>query len=67
MIKWSYEGEAGFWHSEDRRFDINPNFRHTVNPDSYTVRDNSTGEKHTYDRVRDCKERAERMLAKPYR
>jgi len=29
----------GYWESSEGRFRIAPNFRHTVNPDSYTVHD----------------------------
>jgi len=43
-IHWVKDGSgpdsAGFWHSAEGRFDISPNFRHTVTPDSYTVIDN---------------------------
>jgi hypothetical protein len=61
-IKWNYEGENGFWHSQDHRFEINPTFRHTVNPDGYRLYDNKTGQKYGYDTVRDCKSRAERLV-----
>jgi hypothetical protein len=30
---------AGYWHSTEGRFSMAPHFRHTVNPDSYTVTD----------------------------
>jgi len=63
-IKWHYEGEPGFWHSVDGRFEISPRFRHTVNPDSYQLRDTviqSTTIQYT---IRDAKARAERTLTR---
>jgi hypothetical protein len=64
-MKWVYEGEAGFWHSLDARFEISPNFRHTANPDSYTLRDTLTGKRYSADTVRECKARSDRLAAKP--
>jgi|GEM_PF-3921400 len=63
MIKWHYEGEPGFWHSVDGRFEISPRFRHTVNPDSYQLRDTVTQATTVLYTVRDAKARAERIVA----
>jgi hypothetical protein len=51
--------EAGYWTSAESRFSISPNYRHTVYPDSYTVRDKADGSKLTHDTVRGCKQWAE--------
>jgi hypothetical protein len=60
-IQWINENkggprdEAGHWRSADGRFSIAANYRHTVYPDSYTVRDCAQQESAKFDRVRDCK------------
>ena len=39
-IRWLYCGEAGYWHSNEGRFDIAPGgFRHGVTPDFFELRD----------------------------
>jgi len=54
--------ENGYWKSLEGRFGISPNYRQTVYPDSYTVRDNTTTEKHSFDQVRRCKEWAGKIV-----
>lgn len=45
ILHWSKDADAegpdgrGYWHTTDGSFRISPNFRHTINPDSYTVYD----------------------------
>ena len=51
--------ERGFYESSDGRFAISPNYRHTVNPDSFTVTDNLTGATFTDERTRYCQAWAE--------
>ena len=61
--------EAGYWASTEGRFDISPNYRHTIYPDSYTEVDHlvldPTGRstQFMFDRVRDCKAWAEQRAA----
>ena len=70
-IKWINENpgaardEQGYWVSSDARFCISPNYRHTVNPDSYTVRDTRENTRFTHDTVRRCKEWASWQLETP--
>jgi len=76
-IRWVNESpgasrdEAGYWRSLEGRFGISPNYRHTVNPDSYTVVDNMIREsrsgmmakaKLNADTVRACKEWAQSRI-----
>ena len=50
--------EHGFWRSIEGRFTISPNYRSTIYPDSYTLRDGMTSKSITRNRVRDCKDKA---------
>lgn len=67
-IKWINQNpgaqadECGYWQSDDGRFDIAPNYRHTVYPDSYELYDNLTKRKMSWDRVRECKQHALRII-----
>lgn len=67
-IQWVNENpgaprdECGYWRSYEGRFHVSPNYRHTVNPDSYTVRDklaDGKGASATFDSVREAKAWAE--------
>ena len=77
-IHWISEGssdERGYWKSTEGRFSIAPDFRHTVNPDSYTITDYMAKtsyldhkmvhvfEKRTFDTVRECKQHAVEMIS----
>lgn len=73
-IRWVNENpggprdEAGNWHSYERRFAIRPNYRHTVNPDSYTVKDylflegSGRPTQAKFDTVREAKDWAEHRI-----
>ena len=76
-IRWicSSRGESrdnqGYWHSVEGRFDIAPQYRHTVYPDSYKITDymdhrdergNFVSASISHDRIRDCKSWAERKV-----
>jgi len=60
----------GFWTSLEGRFDISPNYRGTVNADSFTVHDKMASAKtihhkyetHTTYTVTECKEWAQRRV-----
>jgi hypothetical protein len=52
--------ERGYWRSVEGRFEISPNYRSTVYPDTYSVRDRLRGVQGghgrlTFDTVRECK------------
>lgn len=39
-LNWKYDGEPGYWHSAEMRFQIEPyGYRNTVQPDLYTLTD----------------------------
>jgi len=68
-IHWLFTGEpgdateGGYWESMEGRFTISPNFRSTVYPDSYSVRDNLKDQDYRYqDTVRECKEWATSLI-----
>lgn len=54
--------ERGYWNSLEGRFEISPNYRHTIYPDSYTVIDRLDKAECSHDRVRDCKAWAQARL-----
>lgn len=78
-IRWINENtsdqrdECGNWRSVEGRFTIAPRYRHTVYPDSYEITDymhrrDADGRfvvgRIAFDRVRDCKVWADRIIAK---
>ena len=56
--------EGSYYKSACGRFSISPRFRHTIYPDSYSLRDNVAKTDCVYDTIRDCKERAARLHGK---
>ena len=68
-ISWRFTGEpgdgteGGYWESYEGRFSISPNFRSTVYPDSYSVRDNLKDADYRYrDTVGECKDWANDII-----
>ena len=53
--------ERGYWVTLEGRFRIHPNYRHTIYPDDYTVRDTVKHIEETNYSIRDCKEWALRI------
>lgn len=57
----SDSGERGYWESVEGRFNISPNYRHTVNPSHYTVQEKiAKGQsveynERSFDTVTECK------------
>jgi len=55
-IQWIYEGESGYWHSSEHRFEIEPyGFRGGVTPDYYTLTDRMGGNSTKADTVGELK------------
>jgi hypothetical protein len=68
MIKWinmnpnAQPDERGYWESYEGRFEISPQYRHTIYPDSYTIRDSMKHSERNFDTVRACKQWAEHVI-----
>ena len=57
--------ERGYWRSLEGRFEISPNYRHTVYPDSYDLTDKTCVDKHrrmSFNTVKECKQHALQVL-----
>ena len=66
----------GFWTSAEGRFDISPNYRSTVNADSFTVNDRMAKQElygqtlynhRTADTVKECKEWAQQIVDREWK
>lgn len=56
--------EHGYWISQEGRFRIAPNYRHTVNPSHFTVTDILDKADCSLDTIRECKDWAAMRAAK---
>ena len=72
-INWMYEGEAGYWTSSERRFNINPDgWRSGTTPDYYVLHDSmavatEVERKNKFDTVQEAKTAALKILEKEHR
>lgn len=63
-LKWK-RNDIGGVSSVDGRFVISPNYRHTVRPDSWTVRDTLYAKEYRWNNTqRDAKEYANRIVGR---
>lgn len=67
MAKGATRDESGYWRSAEGRFTISPNYRHTIYPDSYELRDNNPKSKWSYaslsyNTIRECKDQADSVV-----